>query len=138
MQKRGADAPRFCSVGLQLNLFRYLCSLAYAAAQVVQLGAADFTAAYNLELCYVRGVYRERLLNAYAVRDAADGNRLVNAGVLLGNDDALENLNTLAVALLDLRVYLNGIADLELRQIALELLLGQYFDQIHLSVILSS
>ena len=83
-------------------------------------------------------MYRERLFNAYAVRDAADGNRLVNAGVLLGNDNALENLNTLAVAFLNLRVYLNGIADLELRQVALELLLGQYFDQIHFSVILSS
>ena len=49
--------PVFVQLVLELNLFRYLGSLAYAAAQVVQLGAADFTAAYNLELCYVRGVY---------------------------------------------------------------------------------
>ena len=83
-------------------------------------------------------MYREGLLDAYAVRDAANGNRLVNASVLLGNDDALEHLNTLAVALLDLSVYLYGIADLQNRQIALELLLGQYFYEIHFSVILSS
>ena len=95
-----------------LDLFCDLGSLAYAAAQVVQLGTANLTVADNLELGNVRGVYREGLLDAYAVRDAANGNRLVNASVLLGNDDALEHLNTLAVALLDLSVYLYGIADL--------------------------
>src|SRR5699024_9411291 len=118
----------FCNLG----------SLAYAAAQVVQLGAADLTVAHNLELCNVRGVYRERLLNANTVGNTAHGNRLIDARVLLVHDNALKNLNTLAVAFLDLRVYLNGITDLKLRQVALELLLGQYFDQIHLSVILSS
>ena len=120
------------------NLLGNLSSLTYAAAQIVQLSTANLTAAHNLELRYVRGMYRERFLHAYAIGNTADGNRLVYTGVLLGNDDALENLNTLTVAFLDLRVYLNGITDLELRQIALELLLGQYFDQIHLSVILSS
>ena len=111
-------------------LLRDLGSLAYAAAQVVQLRAANLTAANDLELSNVRGVYREGLLDAYAVRDAANGNRLVNASVLLGNDDALEHLDTLAVAFLDLCVYLNGIADLQLRKVVLELLLGQYFYQI--------
>ena len=123
---------------MKLNLLCDLGSLAYAAAQVVQLGTANLTVADNLELGNVRGVYREGLLDAYAVRDAANGNRLINASVLLGNDDALEHLNTLAVALLDLSVYLYGIADLQSRQIALELLLGQYFYEIRFSVILSS
>ena len=85
------------------------------AAQIVQLGAANLTVAHNLELRDVRGVYREGFLDAYTVGNTADGNRLVNAGVLLGNDDAFENLNTLTVAFLDLRVYLYGIADLEFR-----------------------
>ena len=123
---------------MQLELFCNLGSHTHAAAQLVQLGAANLTVAHNLELRDVRGVYREGLLDAYTVGNTADGNRLVNAGVLLGNDDAFENLNTLTVAFLDLRVYLYGIADLEFRQVALELLLGQYFDQIHSSVILSS
>ena len=123
---------------MQLELFCNLGSLTHAATQIVQLGAANLTVAPNLELRDVRGVYREGLLDAYTVGNTADGNRLVNAGVLLGNDDAFENLNTLTVAFLDLRVYLYGIADLEFRQVALELLLGQYFDQIHSSVILSS
>ena len=54
-------------------------------------------------------MYREGLLYAYAVRNAANGYGLVYASVLLSNDDAFEYLNTLAVALLDLCVYLNGV-----------------------------
>ena len=126
------------SILLFLQLLADLGSLTDAAAQVIQLGTANLTVADNLELGNVRGMYREGLLDAYAVRDAANGNRLVNASVLLGNDDALEHLNTLAVALLDLSEYLYGIAALQSRQIALELLLGQYFYEIHFSVILSS
>ena len=76
-------------------------------------------------------MYREGLLYAYAVRNAANGYGLVYASVLLSNDDAFEYLNTLAVALLDLCVYLNGITDLQSGQIALELLLGQDFNEIH-------
>ena len=138
-QKRRAC---FCSPFLRcfclLDLFCNLCSLAYAAAQVVQLVTANLTVADNLELSNVRGMYREGLLNAYAVRDAANGYGLVNTSVLLGNDDALEYLNTLAVALLDLCVYLYGVTDLESRQIALALLLGQYVYEIQFSLILSS
>ena len=98
---------------MKLNLLCDLGSLAYAAAQVVQLSTTNLTAANNLELSNVRGMYREGLLHAYAVRNAANGYGLVYASVLLSNDDAFEYLNTLAVALLDLCVYLNGVADLQ-------------------------
>ena len=98
-----------------LELLFNLGSLTHAATQIVQLGAANLTVAHNLELRDVRGVYREGFLDAYTVGNTADGNRLVNAGVLLGNDDAFDNLNRLAVAFLNFRVSLNGIADLVLR-----------------------
>ena len=87
---------------LKLQLLCDLGSLAYAAAQVVQLSTANLTAANNLELSNVRGMYREGLLYAYAVRNAANGYGLVDAGVLVSDDGALEYLNSLAVALLDL------------------------------------
>ena len=83
-------------------------------------------------------MYREGLLNAYAVRNAAYGDGLVDARVLHRNDDAFKNLNTLAVALLDLCMNLYGIADLQFGQIVLELLLRQNLDSIHFSVFLSS
>ena len=73
---------------LELNLLCDLGSLAYATAQVVQLSTANLTAANNLELSNVRGMYREGLLYAYAVRNAANGYSLVYASVLLSNDDA--------------------------------------------------
>ncbi len=38
----------------------------------------------------------EHLLNADAVRNTADGDGFLNAAMLLGNDGALENLNSLA------------------------------------------
>ena len=124
-EKRGRNLPLFGFASGYLNLLCNLCSLTNAATQVVQLCTANLTIADNLELCNVRGVYREGLLNANAVRNAANGDGLVDAGVLHRNDDALEYLNTLAVALLDLCVNLYGVADLELGQIALELLLRQ-------------
>ena len=68
-------------------------------------------------------MYRESLLNAYAVRNTSNGYRLVDAGVLDSDDGTLENLNSFAVAFLDLLVYLNGSANLEFRQIVLDLLL---------------
>ena len=83
---------------MKLNLLCDLGSLAYATAQVVQLSTANLTAANNLELSNVRRMYREGLLYAYAVRNAANGYGLVYASVLLSNDDAFEYLNTLAVA----------------------------------------
>ena len=70
---------------LELNLLCDLGSLAYATAQVVQLSTANLTAANNLELSNVRGMYREGLLYAYAVRNAANGYGLVYASVLLSN-----------------------------------------------------
>ena len=55
----------------------------------------------------------EHLLNAHAVGDTADGEGLLDAAVLLGDDGALEDLDTLAAAFLDLQVDADGIADLD-------------------------
>ena len=55
----------------------------------------------------------------------------VNAAMLLGNDGALEDLDTLAGAFLDLHVHADGIAHLHLGNFLLQLLFVQCFDQIH-------
>ena len=68
-------------------------------------------------------MYREGLLNAYTVRNTSNGYRLVDAAMLDSDDGTLENLNSFAVTFLDLLVYLYGIANLEFRQIGLDLLL---------------
>ena len=43
--------------------------------------------------------------------------------MLHSDDGTLENLNSFAVAFLDLLVYLDGVTNLELRQVGLDLLL---------------
>ena len=91
----------------------------------------------NLELCNVRGMYREGLLNADTVRDTSDGNGLVDAAMLHSDNGTLEDLNSFAVTFLDLSVYLDGIADLELRQVGLDLLVCENLNSVHRILLLS-
>ena len=82
-------------------------------------------------------MYRKYLLAADAVGDAAHGDGLVDAAVLLGDDRALESLGTLAVAFLDADEHANGVADVHLGQLRLHVLVTENFDQIHNNPILS-
>ena len=58
-------------------------------------------------------------------------NRLLDAAVLLGEDGALKDLDTLAGAFLDLGVDTDGVADVEAAGVLLELAFGQMLDEIH-------
>ena len=69
-----------------------------------------------------RAVGLEHALDAEAVRDLADGERGVQAAVLLGDDHAFEGLHALAVAFLHLDVDDHRVTGAELRQLALDLL----------------
>ena len=94
-----------------------LCSLADALAQVVQLCSADFTAANCLYGDDGGRVYGEDLLAAYTVGDAADGDGLVDAAMLLGNDGAFKSLVALTAAFFYADCDTDGIADVELGQL---------------------
>ena len=72
----------------------------------------------------------EHLLHADAVGHPADGNGFLNAAVLLGDDDALVNLDTLTGTFLDLHVHLHSVADLNSGHV-LDLGFGQFLDEIH-------
>ena len=76
-------------------------------------------------------MYGENLLHAHAIGQAADSDGFLDAAVLLGNDGALEDLDTLTGAFLDLDVYLNGIADVYLGHCSLQLLLVESLNEIH-------
>ena len=73
----------------------------------------------------------EHLLHAHAVGDTTDGEGLLDAAVLLGNDGTLEHLNTLTGSFLDLHVDTDSIAHFHLRHVILQLLFIQCFDEIH-------
>ena len=73
----------------------------------------------------------EHLLHAHAVGDAADGDGLPDAAVLLGDDGALEDLDTLTGAFLDLHVHTDGVAHLDGGHFRFQALFVQFLDQIH-------
>ena len=76
-------------------------------------------------------MYGEDLLAAYTVGDAADGDSLVDAAMLLSNDGAFECLVALTAAFLYANGDTDGIADVELGQLGLHVLLTENSDQIH-------
>src|SRR5688500_1432123 len=94
-----------------------LGGLAAQLAQVVQLGAADVTAGDELDLLEDRAVHREGALDADGEGDLADREGLAHARALAADDDALELLDTGAVALDDANVDVHGVAGAEGRDV---------------------
>lgn len=84
---------------LLTNLFLNLCGLTYSVTEIIELASANLTVTDNLDVLYVRGMEREYSLNANAVSYASDGKCLGYAAASLGNDSALEHLDSLSVAL---------------------------------------
>ena len=75
--------------------------LADAIAQIVELRSANLAAAHSVDGDDRGRMHGKNLLTANAVGDAAHGDGLVDAAVLLGDDGTLERLVALAVAFLD-------------------------------------
>ena len=69
-----------------------------AAAQVIELGAADIAAAHDLDLVDDRRIEREDALDALAEADLADGEAGADALVGAGDAHAFERLDAGAVA----------------------------------------
>src|SRR5947209_472536 len=68
-------------------------------AQVIELGPPHVAQPVDLDLGQDRRVDRERALHADAEAHLADGEGLPHAGALAADDDALEDLDPLSVAL---------------------------------------
>ena len=82
-------------------------ALTAAIAEEVQTTAADFAVAIDNDFVDAGRAGQESTFNADTVgRDTADGESGIRAIVMGEEDDALEFLNTFAVAFLDL--YMNG------------------------------
>src|SRR5690606_16963828 len=79
-------------------------------AQEIQLGAAPPAAADDLDAVHHRRVDGEHPLHPHTVRNPAHGEGLVEAAALPGDDHALEDLDALPVAFLDLHVDAHGVA----------------------------
>lgn len=106
-------------MAIKLNLLFYLCLLAYAVADIVELRAANLAAAGDVHLDDVRGMDRECLFDADSVRDFSDGEGLGNPAVFLGDDHAVKQLNTLSRSLFDFVVYDDRITDFKFGKLGL-------------------
>ena len=131
-KKAWLQKPRFFVLKESvLQLLADLGSLTDAAAQVIELGAADITAAHGLDLLDEGRMDVEHLLDADAVGETTNGEGLLKTAVLLRDNDALEDLDTLAGAFLDLDVNADGIADVDNGHFLLQLLGFELFDEIN-------
>ena len=115
-RRSAGDGDRSATVPAQrVALLLDLGGLADAVAEVVELGPAHVAAADDLDLGDDRGVDREGALDADAVADLAHGEGLAHTGALAADDDALEDLHALLVALDHPHVDLQRVAGAEVR-----------------------
>ncbi len=107
---------------VSVDLLLDLGSLTDAVAQVVQLRTANLTDANDGNARNVRGMQGKVFSTPqpYVTRRTVKG--LGNAAAVTGDDSTLINLNSLSVALFDLVLDANRVADAEGRHLSLELL----------------
>src|SRR5713226_3836871 len=91
--------------------------LAPQIAEVVQLRAADFRRASDLDLLDRRRVQREDALDALPERHLADREGRARATSMQADDDTLEDLDALLVTFPHLDRHLDGVARLHRRTI---------------------
>src|SRR5690606_21045718 len=96
-----------------------------AAAQIVELGAADRTTADQLDAVDPRAEKREYPLDAFAIADFANGEAGIDAGTAAGDADAFISLDPLTVAFTDAYIDDNRITGGEGRNLAVLLKLLQ-------------
>ena len=102
--------------------FLDLCCLTNAVMNIEQLRTADFTAACDNDVNYVRGMDRESLFYADTVCNVSDCEALGYTAVLLGNYKTFKELNSLLRTLFDFVVNNNRITYVECRKLGFKLL----------------
>ena len=116
---------------LESDLLLNLGSLTNSVTQIVELCASYFTNADHVYLFNVRGVDREGLLYANAVRNTSYSEGFGNSAAMLCNNGAFEHLDSLSVTLFDTVVHANGVTDADYGQFRFHLLVCKSLNQIH-------
>ena len=115
----------------KLAFFANTSSLTSQVTQIVQFCTTnDTTTSYN-NLVDTGAVNREGSFNAYAVGYTTNGEVLTNAGAAEGNYNAFEQLDTFTGAFNDFAVNFYGVACFKVRDVAAQLFLLQYFNNVH-------
>jgi hypothetical protein len=106
--------PLLCYGVLAVPL-RKLDRLADTVAQIIQLRPACLTAAGRSDINDIGRMERENTLDTLIIDDAAHGEHLVDADAFAGDHGTAEDLRTGLIALDDLAMHIDGIADLKVR-----------------------
>jgi hypothetical protein len=92
------------------TLCRFAANILRAeSAKMIQFRAAHFSFGYKIYLRNTWRVDREDTLDAYAIRDLADGHRFVQSRAATRDHDALEMLDALFIALDDANRHVNDV-----------------------------
>ena len=84
-------------------------------AEEVELRASHHAGTFDNDFVDARRVKRELTFDTFAGNDAANGEGFVDASASSGNDGAAEDLDAFFVAFQNLRVDIDGVADLKFR-----------------------
>src|SRR5262249_54019720 len=90
-------------------------------AEVEETTTTNHAARHDLDLVEARAVEHENTLDAHVETHLADGERAAEPGAVLLDDHPLEDLDAVLVALDDLVVDADGVADAKLRMVRPEL-----------------
>src|SRR5271156_848424 len=104
--------------------------LARQFAQVVQLGAAHIAAALHADFADRGAESLEHALDTLAVGNLAHGEGGIEAAVLLRDDHALVGLNALAITFHHFDLHDDGVAGIEVRQLACRPLAVEFLDDL--------
>lgn len=130
--KKGCPRAAFVYVWKRYlhTLFTDTSGFSTQTAQVVQLGATDYTAAHDFDFLNVGRGEREDTLYTDLVADLANGEAGTGAASATGDAYALELLDTLLVAFLDTNVNVYRITCLEIGHIVPHIFGFYQFDQV--------
>jgi hypothetical protein len=101
---------------------RKLDGFTNAIAKEVQFRTSGLAASYRDNINYVRRMQWEDTLNTFAANYAANCERFVDSTAATADYGPAEYLNTCFFTFFDPAVYLDGIANLEIRNLIFEVL----------------
>src|SRR5262245_59711986 len=104
-------------------------ALAGPVAQVVELRPPRIAVAHHFDLREARRMHGEDSLDAFVGDNAPHGDHLVDPSTFAPNEHALIHLNALLVAFDDPHVYVDGVADAQLRNVGFDLLGEGFFNK---------
>ena len=120
-----------CSFNRKTRLFYFFDFRRFTRkpSEIVEFRSSYLTRSYNGYVSYLRGMQGKTTFYAHAERQTSYGERFADAAVFLRDYDALEILNSFLAVFDKAAADFHGVADVELRNVFLQTLGFDRFDQ---------